>query len=242
MRNRVRFSSSRCASVQEDWCAWLPEDKQNVFQMHVRHLESSYTMLSIVLNEALELRHSGEYLKLSQAVSVTRSLCPMLANPLANLIRCVGEHAKYYGTVPNAAPLNPSDFRGSRSQRAVRRSGLLHHVLLSRRTQFLHKLATLEEMVEDLSTEFLEAAEPLMEATSVGYSELWIMIDACHYDLNSCLREAIVLFKSFLMALPADQLDLFTARALGVNRARQEPSPRRLVGVRDRRAVAIPGQ
>jgi len=34
-------------------------------------------------------------------------------------------------------------------------------------------------------------------------------VDAGHYDLNTCLREAIVVFKSFLIALPEDQLGAF---------------------------------
>ncbi len=39
----------------------------------------------------------------------------------------------------------------------------------------------------------------------------WQAVDAAHYDLNTCLREAIVLLKSFLMALPNDELKAFQA-------------------------------
>ena len=34
-------------------------------------------------------------------------------------------------------------------------------------------------------------------------------MDAAHYDLNTCLRETIVLLKSFLRALPEDQVGGF---------------------------------
>ena len=35
---------------------------------------------------------------------------------------------------------------------------------------------------------------------------MWAEVDADHCDLNTCLREATVVFKSFLIALPESQL------------------------------------
>jgi hypothetical protein len=39
--------------------------------------------------------------------------------------------------------------------------------------------------------------------------KMWAEVDADHYDLNTCLREAIVVFKSFLISLPESQLGAF---------------------------------
>jgi len=45
---------------------------------------------------------------------------------------------------------------------------------------------------------------------------LWRTLDACHFDLATCLEEGIFLFKSFLFVLPETQLDDldFTIRGL----------------------------
>ena len=224
MRDPGSPLSGRGASVQADWRARLPEEKLIVFTAYVRRLESSYGMLSVSLNEALALRQEGRLILCCQAVSVTQSLCARLSESLASLIRVLSEHAKHYGTVPNAAPLDPQNFQTIRGQRSARMSGLLSKVLLSQRTQFLHKLGTLLEMVENLGKEYCESAEELGTGLSTDPALQWKTIDAAHYDLNTCLRETIVLLKSFLRALPDDQLANFQKSVVGAWRAATQES------------------
>ena len=88
-------------------------------------------------------------------------------------------------------------------------SGLLDRVLFSHRRQFLHKVSTLQEMVEDLERDFRNAAEDLAGSPCIDTETGWREMDWGHYDLNTCLRETIVLFKSFLVVLPAAQLGDF---------------------------------
>ena len=42
-------------SVKDDWCAWLPREKDQAYNGFVRQLESGYHMFSVALDEALEL-------------------------------------------------------------------------------------------------------------------------------------------------------------------------------------------
>ena len=71
---------TRGKSVRDDWRAWLPDAKAQVFNKEVQRLESSYVMLSVSLNEALELRHHGQPGKSLQAVGMTSGLCRLLTN------------------------------------------------------------------------------------------------------------------------------------------------------------------
>jgi len=64
-------------------------------------------------------------------------------------------------------------------------------------------------MVEDLGTDYCLCAAGLSDEASPDPARMWELVDADHYDLNTCLREAIVLLKSFLLVLPADQLGAF---------------------------------
>jgi hypothetical protein len=140
---------------------------------------------------------------------MTAGLCKLLTRPLGSLLHALSEHAKHYGTIPNAAPLNPANFRGPKGQRSARMSGLLNHVLLSSRLQFLNKVGTLEELVDDLGKDFRHAVDDLSDGMSSNPRKMWAEVDADHYDLNTCLREAIVVFKSFLVAIPDGQLVAF---------------------------------
>ena len=243
MKDRVRALSARGMSVQDDWRAWLPEAKDEVFRSYVRLLEISYNMFSVSLDEALSLRQDGRFAKASQAVCVTPDLCSRFAHPLEALLWSLGEHAKHHGTVPNAAPLDPANFQGVRGQRAARMNNLLCRVLLSERSQFLHKVSTLTEMVEDLNHDFSAAAAEIADRAFGDSGAEWLAVDAAHYDLNTCLREAIVVLKSFLMALPDDQLESFQAtvcRQMGVPRPKKLTLTQRFI--RNRRMAPIGGE
>ena len=135
MNDPVRLRP-RGMSVKDDWRAWLPEEKSQVFHRQVHRLESSYAMLSVSLDEAIELRHLGHAGKSLQAVGITSDLCKLLTETLAGLLRALSEHAEQYGTIPNAAPLDPANFQGPRGQRSARLSNLLNHVLLSQPRPF----------------------------------------------------------------------------------------------------------
>jgi len=227
--------------VRDDWCAWLPDEKSRVYESHTQNLEASYTMFSVSLDEALELRRTGHPAKSCQALFVTPALCNRLVEPLSALLRALAEHAKHYGTVPNAAPLDPSNYQSSRMQRAARMSALLSHVILSHRAQFLHKLSTLHEMVTDIGKDFADAVAELSDPPLDDREAFWRTADSSHFDLNTCLREAVVLFKSFLVAIPAQELPGFerTYRSQLRGKPREDSRPR-LLG--PRRMAPIAGE
>jgi hypothetical protein len=242
VRDRHRPPTARGTSVKEDWRAWLPEEKSKVFEFYVQQLESSYTMLSITLNEAIELRHAGRLAKCCQTLCVTPALCSRLTDYLSALLRALGEHANHYGTVPNAAPLDPANFNSPKGQRSARMSSLLSHVLLTQRSQFLHKVGTLEEMVEDLGRDYCDSAEDLSSGTAIDPAMLWEAADAEHFDMNTCLREAIVLLKSFLLALPDDQIPAFEHTvSCQMLAPKSKPAARQFV-IRHRRTAQIAGE
>ena len=239
---RVRTHAlPRKSSVQQDWRSWLPLEKAEVFDQQVRRLESFYGMFSVALNDAFELRQTGKFAKSCQAVWVLPPLCARLAYPLGALLRSLGEHAKHYGIIPNTAPLDPANFQGSREQRAAKMSDLLSRVLLTQRSQFLHKINTLEEMVVDVGKHFRQAAEDLGTGASTEPFMDWQTLDAAHYDLNTCFREAIVLFKSFLVVLPDEELGAFQKTVdVQVRNPHESSGPARFS--RHRRMVPIEGE
>jgi len=209
MKDSGRTPTARGSSVQQDWRAWLPEEKAVVFRKYEQHLESCYNMFSVALNEAIEVKLCGCLAKSSMAIGLTAKLCRFLTGPLAGMLRALHEHASHYGIVPNTAPLDAANYRGQRGQRSARMSGLLSRVLFSQRVQFLQKVSTVEEMVEDLDRNFCAVAVDLAEGACIDPERAWEELDAVHFDLNTNFRETLVLFKSFLVVLPANQLQSF---------------------------------
>jgi hypothetical protein len=208
---RIRAHALRCrnSSVQEDWSSWLPPAKAEAFDSCVRQLEIFYGMFSVSLNEALELRRTGKSGESCQAVFVIPALCVRLARPVESLLHTLGMHAKHFGVIPNTAPLDAANFRAPREQRTARVNDLLSHVLLTQRSRFLHKIDSLDEMVLSIRKRFCEVASDLGSGASDEPSADWRALDDAHFDLNTCLREAIVLLKSFIVVLPDDQVGAF---------------------------------
>src|SRR5262249_2271563 len=141
--------------------ACLPKAQERIFRAEVQELESNYAMLSVSLNEALELRRSQSLGEALQTVQVSSDLCALFTQVLGGLLRALHEHAKHYGTIPNIAPLDAANFHGHKSQKSARMSSLLSHVIFSQRLQFLSKVSILEEMVEDLGRDYRVSAEHL---------------------------------------------------------------------------------
>jgi len=206
-------------SVSQNWRSPLSPEKSIPYLHTLRLLETSYTIFSINLDEAIGLRRCGHLGKAYQALSITPSLCRRLAKHLQLSLRAMISHAKHFHIVPIINPLDPENFQSPKSRRAASISNLCSRIILTQRSQFLHKLSTLLELVEDLEEAFGEAASDLKDSSSPHPEHEWATLDSAHYDLNTCLRESIVLLKCFFHAMPAEQLPEFIAAL------QKQPSP-----------------
>lgn len=199
-------------SVRDEWLAQLPEDSDCFFCAAEAHFETCYGMLSVALDEALRMHMRGELCPASAQAGICGALYENLAARLLQALAALESHARHYGTQPAAAPLEPGYFRGWASRRSSAWNSVLHFVLLGSRSRWFHKLQTLREIIADLAVEFGAAAEELSEGMSVDPVRRWESLEALHDDLNTCLRESVVMMKCFLRALPADQLKTFRSR------------------------------
>jgi len=236
----TRVPVRRHDSVQQDWRSFLPEAKSSFFSTHSRELENAYLMLSVALNEAIELARRGLRLKAFQAAEVTPELSDLLVLRMTSVLHSMRQQVRHFGVVPNLAPLEASNFRTERAQRAARFSSLMSHVLFSERSQFIHKVSALEQIVEELGESFVEAGRGVDPGGSHDTSVFWQALDACHFDLNTCLRETLVLAKSFLVVLPEEQLDMFDFTIRGLCRAR--PAHHLGIAIPARRIRAVAGK
>lgn len=195
----------------EDWIAALPREKGLLFEAVVRRWESSYAMVSISLNEALALRARGELVGARQQLAVTAELLRRVSAVLIEACQAISNRGRHIGNIPQVAPLNTKYFKGQTAQSAASKNEFLHQVLFADRSRFFQKLRILSETLENVATEFHEEAAELEGARCIHPNESWKALECCHYDCNTCLHEAEVLLKSFLRALPIEQVGAFAA-------------------------------
>lgn len=211
---RVRSSPDSPAerSVREEWLAQLPEDKQRAFQGIVTQLEAGYAMFSIAVNEAVALRRSGSLVRAREQVATTAGVMSRFSDQLSRLLTALREQAAESAHFPQVAPLNPAFFRWPIVRRLAAWESVLDMALPMRSLRFRRKLRSLWRLVDHLAGEFRHAAREISEGSSVHPESHWEALDSIHFDLNTCLRETIVVLKSFLLGLEPHGLDAFRRR------------------------------
>jgi hypothetical protein len=197
--------------VLDDWIAALPRPKHELYQIVVRRWECSYAMMSVALDEAMSLRSSGELVCARQQVSIAAGLLGRLAPSLISLCDALAARARRMAKLPAIEPMNAEFFRGDTAQSAASWNQILHHVLFSSHSRFFHKLRILSHTLARIESEFEETAGDISKNLATQPGDCWQHLDNLHYDFNTCLRESEVVLKSFLRALPDDQLTSLAA-------------------------------
>ena len=194
-------------SVEVDWFGDLPEAQMTAFRSHSNELEASFGIFSVSLDEAISLHASGSVTESFDLAVLMSSLCQRFINLVDGTLRSLGEHSKHHGTTPSVAPLNPADFNSLRGQRAALASSLWHRALFSQHAQFLSKIRTLTALVANLGEDIRATAEELAShGAAVDSASLWFAVSTEYCDLNTCLRETLIMLKCFLRVLPDEQL------------------------------------
>jgi hypothetical protein len=185
-------------------------------------------MFSVSLDEAISLHDRAFLMDSSQVLIVTSALCGRFVALLEDMLRSLADHCKDYGTNPSIAPLDPADFRSPRSCRVALRSLISHRALLARESQFRNKIHSLTSLVRRSAREFCTRVESFAPHGVITDSpDLWEAMNAAHFDLNTCLRELMVMLKCFLRVLPDGELRSFQETVSG-NNARRCGRPRTL--------------
>jgi hypothetical protein len=231
----------RHPSVIQDWNSALPAAHDESFVRTVHHLETAYSMWSVNLDEALGFRKMGRDTKASILLGISPALCDRLSFLLLSSLRVMLSHARHFGITPSLAPLAAYNFQLAKSQRVARFNSLFSKLLLTHKSQFQYKLSILVELIVDLSGCYAQISGDLNEGTSIEEDLDWEALEASHYDLNTCLRETVVLLKCFLIALPDVQLEEFD---LSLQRQLAGPlaATPQLRNVAHRRMALIKGQ
>jgi hypothetical protein len=194
--------------VFQDWSASLPREKTQLFDAVVRNWELSYAMLSVSLDESISMRARGELDCSRQQISVTSDLLRRLAFSLTSCCLAVDLRARQIVRLPTVEPLKMGFFRGNTAQTAASWNGIIHRVMFGDRSRFFHKVRILGDTLRRLEREFSRAAGEICGGEPSANPGI---LDCLHYDFSTCLRETEVVLKSFLRALPDDQVPAFSA-------------------------------
>lgn len=187
-------------TVQEDWLARLPEERRAIFEAISREWESAYGMLSVTLNDAMAERAGGRLVQARRQCAMAAQLAARLVESVIAPLDALRRRGRAGGALPVVEGLRPGHFRSERAQQSAAWSYLAHRLPLGRRFRFLRKLAALRNVLERSGAEFAEVAQEIGDGSSVNPEAGWETLELLHDDLNTAMREAIVVLKSYLSA------------------------------------------
>lgn len=214
----------------------MPREKERVFDAVIARWECIYAMMSIALDDAIARRSRGHLVSACQQVSVSSHLFGRLARSLVSFCATLTNRGRHIADLPVVTPLRTEFFRGDTGQSAASWNGILHHVLFGERSRFFHKLRILSATLEQLDFEYSEMSADVAGGLSTEPPSGWKTLECLHYDFTTCFREAEVVLKSFMLALPANQVANFAAEL-------ENPEIPKLLRARSRsrpRAVRVP--
>lgn len=198
----------RSFDVREDWLSSLPEEKDQLFESVRSEMESAYQITSIALNDLLTLCREDRLPPTVEQSAIVATLFDRVGRVLQAVLRAMSEHGRQFGTISMVIPLRPGFFRSPNALRAARTNQLFSRVLFSAESRFFRKIRALLQIVGTLQKE----TQSLARTRPHQIAQSWDQLDELHYDLNTCLRETLVTFKSFLWVLPAEGVAPFQLR------------------------------
>src|SRR5579862_170724 len=202
----------RTATVREDWLAWLPPGKEQVFEATHEELEVANVILGVIVNDAYTLCRQGKLRAAREQAIVFGGLFERLSDRQRDVLRALEEHSRRFRTGANIAPLRPDFFRSDAAQRVARGHALMSLAIFRARTRFRHKIAAIAKVIAELRREALEIGEQIAQGNAVRLPRRWGQLEVLHYDLNTCLRETTIVMKSFFCVLPEEELAPFRKR------------------------------
>jgi hypothetical protein len=193
----------------QDWRAPLSGEKAELFNSVRRSLETSYSVYSVVLDEALDSRKQGRLGVARDHADVSAELCGRFAADLEGMLDALERHAWHFASVPSFMPLDVEDFQEEKARQRARVHNRLSLVLFSRHFGFLNKIRTLNRITSDLAEEYLAAATAVIEGSYISPEHSWQRLFHLQYDLTTVFRESEILLKSFLVQLPGNDVETF---------------------------------
>jgi hypothetical protein len=194
------------SSQQEGWMLPLPDESRGHFEAAAHELETALGMVSVALDEAVELRMAGQLGGAREQARCTAQLLERLKFRILRTLEALGEFGSAprlsADAIPEVNAIHAAFFRHPEAHRIAVWQGCLFWVLYGARLRFQHKVRALDELVRQLCATFRSTAEDLADGTCVSPLESWELLEVLHFDLNTCVQEVIVLLKSLFRALP----------------------------------------
>lgn len=217
---------------RRDWFAPLPQEEQRVFEHASAEMEICYSMMSVALDDAIGLRSEGKLVRARAQAGVAADLAERVSERVLKTLNGLAVQRTNVqwekGRRPTVTPIDPDFFQHPDIRRIARRYSFLCRLLGNTRLRLFYKIKVLRATLRQVTSAFLQNARDIADGVCIQPGESWAELNQLHFDLNTCLRESIVLLKMVLWTLP---IECLPALQSDLNGTAEEPGSGATLGV-----------
>ncbi|MGH9354606.1 MAG: hypothetical protein ACRD10_00575 [Terriglobia bacterium] len=186
----------------------LPADREEIYQPIALEIETQTVILGVSLNEALGERDSGNPENAWRLVRLAVSQWGRLSETLIVLLNSITENMPYARSVVAVRNIGANRFKSRGMIEFGGMREMLDQLIFRSKPRYQTHIRVLRRALELLTAEFhrsYRTAEQAPEASAA----MWTNLDPDFHDFDLLIKETLLAFRAFLIALPAATLPAF---------------------------------
>jgi hypothetical protein len=187
---------------------WLRQEREKIYEPVALEIETQTVILGISLNEALGEREGGKPENAWRLVGLAVCQWKRLAENVRSLLDAIDANVPSARSVLRVRTIHPQLFRSRSMLGFVHMRNALDQFLFRSKVRYQMNVRVLRRAVESLTSDFQRAYE-LTETSSAMSPEVWGRLDPAFHDFDLLIKEVLLSFRYFLVALPDSALNEF---------------------------------
>lgn len=186
----------------------LPPEREDIYQPVALEIETQTVILGVSLNEALGERDAGNLENAWRLVRLAVCQWERLSEILTILLNSITENMPYTRTVVAVRNISTNRFKSRSMIEFGGMREMLDQLIFRSKPRYQTHIRVLRRALELLTAEFRRSYRTAEQAPESS-ATMWTNLDPDFHDFDLLIKEALLAFRAFLIALPASALPAF---------------------------------
>jgi hypothetical protein len=211
-RRLLRLDEASARSVAP-FC--LSREREELYQPVAQEIDTQTVILGISLNEALAERQKGNAENARRLVGLAVCQWNRLAENVTTLLDAIEANIPSARSMLRIRSIEPHRFKSRTMIDFLHMRDALDQLVFRSKIRYQMTLRVLRRAIEGLSSDFRNAFRT-MERPPYRSCDAWELLDPAFHDFDLVIKESLLSFRSFLVALPDSALDDFGSDLRGI--------------------------
>ncbi|HEV2498987.1 MAG TPA: hypothetical protein VGY31_05355 [Terriglobia bacterium] len=180
----------------------LSPNAEKIYRPISLELETQIILLGISLNEALGQRQAGNEENAWRLARLALCQWDRLAEKVTVMLKSIADHFPQTRSLVSIRDLTAHEFKSNAMIESMRMGAMLHEVIFRSKSRYQFQVRVIRRAVDTLTQEFNSAIRAAERAPE-GAEDLWDKIDPSFHDFDLVVKESLLAFRAFLLAVPA---------------------------------------